>query len=110
MPSTCSPTSTIQFNEQVVVTEYSQGGTPLLPRLGIWEGQIIIVLHHHYLEVMLFVNMPMLAAIPIQVVLPVVPPMVVPTPVIRTEVTAMATKGARAVVTILKIRVQMRMI
>jgi len=26
-PSTRSPTSTIQFNEQVVVTEYSQGGT-----------------------------------------------------------------------------------
>jgi len=26
MPSTCSPTSTIQLNEQVVVTKYSQGG------------------------------------------------------------------------------------
>jgi len=26
-PSACSPTSTIQFNEQVIVTKYSQGGT-----------------------------------------------------------------------------------
>jgi len=82
----------------------------LLSRSGIWEGQMIITLHHHYLEVMLFVNMPMLATITIPVVLPVVLPTIVPIPVIRTEATAMATKDARAVVTILKIRVQMRMI
>ena len=43
---------------------------------------MIITLHHHYLEVMLFVNMPMLATIPIPVVLPVVLPTVVPIPVI----------------------------
>jgi len=66
----------------------------LLPRLGIWEGQTTIILHHHGLESMLFVNMPMLAAIPIPVVLPLTLPMVVPTPVIRTEVTAMATNDA----------------
>jgi len=50
----------------------------LPPRLGIWEGQIIHALHHRYLEVMLFVNMPMLVAI----LIPMVIPMVAPTPVI----------------------------
>jgi len=84
---------------------------PLPPRLGIWEGQTAQVLHRRYLEVMLFVNMPMLVAIPmVAILIPVAIPMVAPTPVIREEVTAMAIKGARVVVTILKIRDQMRMI
>ena len=78
----------------------------LPPRLGIWEGQMTRVLHHRYLEVMLFVDMPMLVAI----LIPMVIPMVAPTPVIWAEATAMAIKGARVVVTILKIRVPMRTI
>ena len=59
---------------------------------------------------MLFVNMSMLVTIPISVVLPVALPTVVTTPVARAEAMAMATKDTQAVVTILKIRVLMRMI
>jgi len=66
-------------------------------RLGIWEGQATRVPHRRYLEVMPFVNMPMLVVIPMVTI-----PMVVPT--------AMVVKEARVVATILKIRVQMQMI
>jgi len=71
---------------------------------------MIIPLHHRCREVMLFVNMPLLVTIPIPVALPVALPTVVPTPVTQAEATAMATKDAQAVVRILKIRVQTRMI
>jgi len=76
MPSTRSPTSTIQFNEQVV-TKYTRGGvtSTMTGNLG---GADNTRPSSSLPLVMLFVNMLMLVAI----LIPMVIPMVAPTPVI----------------------------
>jgi len=76
----------------------------LPPRLGIREGQAKHVLHHHHLEAMLFVNMPMLVAILIPMLAAILIPMAATTRTIRAEATAMAIKEARVVATVFKMR------
>jgi len=83
----------------------------LPPRLGIWEGQITHVPHHRYPEVLLFVNTPLLAVmLMVAARVPMVIPMTIPTPAIRTKMTAVTIKEARVVAMILKIRVRIRVI
>jgi len=73
----------------------------LLPRLGIWV-EVPIALHRLYLETMLFVNMP----IPVVVQTPMLVriPVMAGTPMVRTEITAI--KEEVAMVTILKVQIQ----
>jgi len=101
-------TSTIRFNEQVAVAEYKPMVALvvelLLPRLGIWV-EVPIALHRLYLEVMLFINMPM----PVVVQAPMVAriPVMAGTPMVQMEITAIKEELAT---TILKVQIQMETI